>query len=205
MDIFTIGHSTRPLDGLMRVLKHYGIELLIDVRHFLLSRHNPQFNKELLEQELPRHGMAYQWIECLGGFRKGGYISYMKTRHFNDEVGALAELSKRQKTAIMCAEIVWFRCHRRHIADALASRGFRITHIIEAGKTYPHNRAEGEHDHVRLSRSAASNLQADARRKLTVQRSGTAQRKGRRIQQKQAGAAPSSMRSQAPGTTPSIP
>lgn len=127
--LYTIGHSTRAIENLIAVLNHYKIELLIDVRHFPMSRHNPQFNKELLEKELPRHGIEYAWLEVLGGFRKGGYKNYTKTKEFKKGIEKLIKFSENKSAAIMCAEITWLKCHRRYIADELKGRKIKVVHI----------------------------------------------------------------------------
>lgn len=136
--IYTIGHSTRPLEELIKVLKHYKIERLIDIRHFPRSRHNSQFNKETLEKELPEHGINYFWLEKLGGFRKGGYKKYMKTKEWQEGFKQLMELASRFTVAIMCAEILHFKCHRRFVADALKRANFSVLHIYDENKAEKH-------------------------------------------------------------------
>jgi len=128
--IFTIGHSTRSLDELIAVLRHYQIETLVDIRHFPMSRHNPQFNKPALEAELPKHGIAYVWLERLGGYRKGGYVAYMESADFAGGIEELEKLGRERRTAYMCAEVKWFKCHRRHVSDVLTARGWEVTHIF---------------------------------------------------------------------------
>jgi len=136
--IFTIGHSTRSLDELVKVLKYYGIEVLVDVRHFPRSGHNPQFNKEVLEDKLPEIGIQYLWIEALGGFRKGGYEEYMKTKDFQGGLETLMDIAKQRPAAVMCAELLWFRCHRRLIASALRRRKWQVIHIYDEKKKEAH-------------------------------------------------------------------
>jgi uncharacterized protein (DUF488 family) len=132
--LYTVGHSTRSLDELVDLLNDYGITQLVDVRHYPRSRRNPQVNIEALERELPNRGIAYVWDEDLGGFRKGGYQAYMATSRFAQGLERLQALVNRRPTAIMCAEIVWFRCHRRFIARQMVARGYRVTHIVTRGK-----------------------------------------------------------------------
>ena len=132
--LYTVGHSTRSLDELVDLLNDYGITQLVDVRHYPRSRRNPQFNLEALERELSKRGIAYAWDEDLGGFRKGGYVAYMATPTFARGRERLEGLLNRGPTAIMCAEIVWFRCHRRFIARQMVVRGYRVTHIVTRGK-----------------------------------------------------------------------
>ena len=136
--LYTIGHSTRTLENLIAVLKHYKIELLIDVRHFPVSRHNPQFNKELLEKELPKHKIEYAWLEVLGGFRKGGYKKYAGTEEFRRGIDELIKIAKNKNAAIMCAELLWFKCHRRYIADELKRRKFKVIHMYDENRTEDH-------------------------------------------------------------------
>ena len=88
----------------------------------------------MLAAELPRRGIAYVWDEDLGGFRKGGYQAYMATSTFVAGLDRLERLVARGTTVIMCAEIVWFRCHRRFIARQMVARGYRVTHIVTRGK-----------------------------------------------------------------------
>lgn len=133
--LYTVGHSTRTLDELVELLQEHGITQLVDVRHYPRSRRNPQVNQEALERELPARGIRYFWEgETLGGFRKGGYQAYMESPAFREGLDRLEGLLARAPTAIMCAEIVWFRCHRRFIAREMATRGYRVTHIITRGK-----------------------------------------------------------------------
>ncbi len=133
--LFTIGHSTRPLSELVGLLNEHGVRQLVDVRHFPRSRRNPQFNLETLSTALPERGIAYHWEgETLGGFRAGGYRDYMQSDSFQLGLRRLESLVAMAPTAIMCAEIVWFRCHRRFIARQMVSRGYPVTHIVNAGK-----------------------------------------------------------------------
>ncbi|MEM7815047.1 MAG: DUF488 domain-containing protein [Candidatus Aenigmatarchaeota archaeon] len=142
MELFSIGHSTRKLEDLIAVLKHYGIVQLADVRHFPTSRHNPQFNRENLENELPKHGIGYFWLEKLGGFRTGGYEKYMRTKAYREGIKELLALAKGAPTAFMCAELLWFKCHRRHISDTLVRRRHKVVHIYDEKRTQEHKLRE---------------------------------------------------------------
>jgi uncharacterized protein (DUF488 family) len=118
----------------VELLGHFGVTQLVDVRHYPRSRRNPQFNLERLEAELPAAGIHYVWKgDTLGGLRKGGYVAYMETADFRRGLDDLETLVQRP-TAIMCAEIVWFRCHRRFIARQMVARGYRVGHIVTPGK-----------------------------------------------------------------------
>ena len=136
--IFTLGHSTRKLEELIEILKNFKIEVLIDIRHFPHSRHNPQFNKENLEIELPQNNIEYLWLEKLGGFRKGGYLAYMETEEFKEGFEKLVRIAEEKVVAIMCAEILWFKCHRIFISDKLKEIGFSVINIFNKNKTQKH-------------------------------------------------------------------
>lgn len=140
--IFTIGHSNRSLEDFIHILKHYNIEVLVDVRRFPTSRHNPQFKKDILENKLPESGIEYVWIENLGGFRKGGYVDYMETQSFKDELEKLIEVAKRKRATVMCSELLWFKCHRNFIATALTKQGWEVVHIYDEKKTEKHKFVE---------------------------------------------------------------
>jgi uncharacterized protein (DUF488 family) len=151
--VFTIGHGTRPLDELTTVLHEAGIEVLVDVRRYPGSRRNPQFGRDELAAELPAGGVAYEWWgEELGGRRKGSpdspntalrnaafraYADYMATAAFNDALDALLSRAETQSVAVMCAETLWWRCHRRLIADVATVRGYDVVHL-GAGKPQRH-------------------------------------------------------------------
>lgn len=137
-EIYTIGHSTRTLEDLIKILNFYSIKNLIDVRHFPHSRHNPQFNREEMEKELPKYGINYQWLEILGGFRIGGYKKYTRTKAFAQGLKKLIKIAEGAPTAIMCAEILWFKCHRRYIADALKRKKWKVIHIYDEKRTDKH-------------------------------------------------------------------
>lgn len=136
--IYTIGHSTRKLEELIAVLKHYGIERLVDIRHFPASRHNPQFNRELLEKALPDAGIEYRWLVALGGYRRGGYLAHMASPEFASGLQELEKLARERPTAFMCAELKWFQCHRRRVSDALVERGWHVIHIYTEKRADPH-------------------------------------------------------------------
>jgi len=136
--IYTIGHSNRSLDKFIDILKFFRIETLIDVRRFPKSIYNPQFNKENLNIILHQNNIEYFWIEKLGGFRKGGYLEYMNSKEFKEGLKRLIEIAKKKKSAIMCAEILWFKCHRRFISEKISSLGFKIIHIYDKNKIYEH-------------------------------------------------------------------
>lgn len=133
--LFTVGHSTRTLDDLVELLQEHGITQLVDVRHFPHSRRNPQFNRETLTLQLPERGIGYVWLgDELGGLRTGGYERYMETPGFQEGIDRLRQLCDGAVTAVMCAEIVWFRCHRRFIARRMHALGYRVTHLVHPGR-----------------------------------------------------------------------
>ncbi|HET7590569.1 MAG TPA: DUF488 domain-containing protein [Solirubrobacterales bacterium] len=151
--IATIGHSTHSLDRFLELLASHGIEALADVRRFPGSRRMPHFSEESLAAELPRHGIAYLSFKELGGRRPArpdsantgwrvagfrGYADFMGTAEFAAGLARLEAEADARRTAIMCAEGLWWRCHRRLISDALVARGRPVTHIAPDGRTTPH-------------------------------------------------------------------
>ncbi len=154
MRIWTIGHSTRAIDEFVSLLKENGIELLADVRTWPGSRRYPQFNKEALMESLNAHGIRYEHFPELGGRRTPklesrntawrntsfrGYADYMETEQFQTGIERLLDVAAATgPTAIMCAEAVWWRCHRALIADHLKARGVEVIHILSANKVEPH-------------------------------------------------------------------
>ena len=142
--MWTIGHSTRSIDELIDVLETYDIELVVDVRRFPGSRRLPQFASDALEKSLAARSIAYWWVPSLGGRRRPqpdslnagwrhpafrGYADYIGTDEFADGLFELMMLAEGMKTAIMCAEVLWWRCHRRIISDVLVSLGVPAIHI----------------------------------------------------------------------------
>jgi uncharacterized protein (DUF488 family) len=152
--IYTIGHSTHPIDEFIKILRAYGIELLVDVRTIPMSRHNPQFNQAGLEQSLQEHGVRYAHLKALGGLRGTtkasintgwrnlsfrGYADYMQTEEFRTGIERLIKLAQAQPTAIMCAEAVPWRCHRSLIGDALLVRNIHVEDIMGERSAKPHD------------------------------------------------------------------
>lgn len=156
-ELFTIGHSTHPADRFVALLRRHGVELLCDVRRFPGSRRNPQFNVGALRETLAEAGIAYEAFgDELGGRRRPtrpaeqspwrvegfrGYAEYMETPEFAAGLERLERLARERRTAIMCAEGDWRRCHRRLVADALTARGWRVIHIRPDGRTEEHQAA----------------------------------------------------------------
>jgi len=151
--IFTVGHSTRSVQELIKLLKSHGVTKLVDVRTVPRSRHTPQFNRDTLPEALKEAGIEYEHMAGLGGFRHTrpdspntgwrnssfrGYADYMLTPGFEENLSALVEAAKQRQIAIMCAESVTWRCHRSLIADALVVRGVRVKHIMSLARTDPH-------------------------------------------------------------------
>lgn len=137
--VYTIGHSTRTIEVFTSILSSYSIELLVDVRRFPYSRKFPWFNRENLCCVLKENGIDYEWLgENLGGFRKGGYAEFTKTKQYLSGIKRLIELGHKGVVCIMCAEILWFRCHRRFISNTLAELGVRVKHIYDKHKIYEH-------------------------------------------------------------------
>ena len=152
--IFTVGHSTRSIDVFISLLEENGIKLLADVRSLPGSNRYPQFNKEALAESLAARGIRYEHFPELGGRRKAktdsrntawrnasfrGYADYMEIEEFHKGVERLLNLDRETgPAAIMCAEAVWWRCHRSLIADHLKASGIEVMHILDANKVEPH-------------------------------------------------------------------
>jgi uncharacterized protein (DUF488 family) len=157
-DVATIGHSTRTLDAFIAILQAHGIATLVDVRRFPASRRHPHFSRESLSAALPEAGIAYRWIEALGGRRstKGlsdanaawrvdafhAYADYLTTEAGSAALAVLEEIARASPSAFMCAEAQWTRCHRRLIADALVARGWRVRHLTSATRAEEHELPE---------------------------------------------------------------
>ncbi len=153
--IFTIGHSTRTVAELIVLLRQVDVGMLVDVRSIPRSRAVPQFNADILPETLAAEGIAYRHIPALGGRRhhlKGSppsantfwrvmafrhYADYAETEAFRDGLNELIALATAARCAIMCAEAVWWRCHRRIIADYLLARGIPVGHIMAEGQITP--------------------------------------------------------------------
>lgn len=145
MVIYTIGHSTRSLVQLIEILRAHSIGTVADVRRFPASRRFPHFNREELRRGLKDCEISYLWMgKLLGGYRKGGYLAYAETGDFRKGINELIEASRKGRVAVMCAEALWFKCHRCYIADHLVRHGVDVLHISDRSHAYPHKlRDEG--------------------------------------------------------------
>ena len=152
-NLWTIGHSTRPFKELLEALRSFEIRILADVRSFPGSRRYPQFNREQLKVELAEAGIEYLHFPELGGRRDArpdslnmawrnkmfrGYADYMETEEFRAGMARLLDVVRARRTAIMCAEAVWWRCHRSLISDYVKANGGEVTHIMAMGKGVEH-------------------------------------------------------------------
>jgi len=144
MKVFTIGHSTRSFDEFVDTLKQYGVDMVVDIRKLPGSNKFPHFNRENLEKELPKNGIEYVHFADLGGFRKEGYAAYTQTPKFKEAVTKFLKIVKGKHAAMMCAEILWFRCHRRYVAEELVKRAFPVIHIYNKEKSQEHKLKESE-------------------------------------------------------------
>jgi len=153
LSVWTIGHSTRPIGELVAALESFGIGALVDVRTYPGSRRYPQFNKPNLAASLAGVKIDYRHSPELGGRRRAkpdsmnmawrnemfrGYADYMETGAFREGIDRLLELARESRTAIMCAEAVWWKCHRSLIADYLKAKGVTVLHILSEGKAEEH-------------------------------------------------------------------
>jgi uncharacterized protein (DUF488 family) len=155
--VYTIGHSTRELADFSHVLQAHDIRLLEDIRAFPMSRRYPHFNRDHLELWLPEIGCDYVWEKDLGGRRNKqmppeqspnvalrndsfrNYADYMLSPQFHQAIERLVERAQKANTAIMCAEYVYFRCHRMLVSDYLLSQGHTVLHILDDKPPKPHN------------------------------------------------------------------
>ena len=164
MTVYSIGHSTRPLDEFLGLLRANGVTHLVDARTIPRSRRNPQYNREALPEALRPAGIGYAHVPSLGGLRRPrrdsvntawrnagfrGYADYMQTPEFAESLETLIALATREHVAVMCAEAVPWRCHRSLIADALTVRQVPVEHILDGG-LHPHRltpwaRVDGTH------------------------------------------------------------
>lgn len=137
--IYTVGTSNRSLEEFIDILKTYKIKTLIDVRSYPGSKKFPHFNKENLEEILKKEGFEYIHLgKELGGFRKGGYEAHMKTEDFKRGIEKVEEIAMKDTAVFFCAEKLFFRCHRRFIADVLSEKSWRVFHIVEKGIVKEH-------------------------------------------------------------------
>jgi len=152
--LYTIGHSTRWIEELVAALAAHQVQTLVDIRAFPMSRRLPQFNRESLQQTLPAAGVQYLWMKTLGGYRKKvleespnialrnpsfrNYADYMLTPEFAQATSELLALATNSRTAYMCAEGPYFRCHRMLVSDWLVANGHEVFHINATGPVKPH-------------------------------------------------------------------
>jgi uncharacterized protein (DUF488 family) len=158
--LYTIGHSNRSLDEFIALLRQFGIETLADIRRLPGSRKFPHFDRENLERVLPGHGLEYIWLPQLGGLRrrrKGldspnmgltspgfrAYADYMDSDDFRAGIRQLLSVASQSTTAYMCAEALYWRCHRRLLSDYLVAHGVEVLHIMGPKKLSAHNMTEG--------------------------------------------------------------
>jgi uncharacterized protein (DUF488 family) len=151
--LWTIGHSTRAWDVFVSMLAEAAIEVLVDVRRFAGSRRHPQFFGESMARMLPDAGIDYLAMAALGGRRAPregspntawrnagfrGYADYMDTPGFAAACDRLATIARERRTAVMCAEAMWWQCHRGLIADRLKAGGWDVVHLVAPGRSEPH-------------------------------------------------------------------
>jgi uncharacterized protein (DUF488 family) len=151
--VLAIGHSTRPVEELVELLRSCGVVTLADIRSVPRSRHNPQYERTALERTFPAAGLRYVHLPQLGGLRHArrdspnagwrnasfrGYADHMQTPEFEEGLAELRRLAHDGPVAVMCAEAVPWRCHRSLLADALFAHGVVVEHIVGKGRTRPH-------------------------------------------------------------------
>jgi uncharacterized protein (DUF488 family) len=156
--LWTVGHSTLPVEGLVEILRSAGITQIADIRRFPGSRRHPQFGREALQAVLARNEIGYLWFPELGGRRTGqrdsphsalrnaafrAYADHMETDEFREALERLRQLAAERKTSVMCAEAPWFRCHRMLLSDAVTARGGRVLHLTGRGAPREHRLTPG--------------------------------------------------------------
>lgn len=155
--VHTVGHSTHAPEAFIELLTAHGIERIADVRLIPASRRHPHFGRDALDASLAESGITYRHFPDLGGMRRPradspntawrvatfrGYADYMATPAFKSAVNALLGFAGEGRTAVMCAESVWWQCHRRLLADALVVRGVSVFHILSTAAPKPHELSE---------------------------------------------------------------
>jgi uncharacterized protein (DUF488 family) len=151
--VWTVGHSNRLLEELLRSLEAFGIEVVVDVRRFPGSKRHPQFGAEALSSALGARSIDYAWLPALGGRRRvppgaqhlgwrnasfRSYAAYMWTEEFAEGLGELLHIASARRTTMMCSEALWWRCHRALISDALLFLGYEVVHIFGPGSSTVH-------------------------------------------------------------------
>jgi len=151
--IWTIGHSTHTLEEFIIILKSFNIQLVVDIRSLPGSKRYPHFNREFLENSLPEKNIEYIHLGGLGGRRRAkkdsvnlgwrkesfrGYAVYMESEEFKESIHELELLSYQKRTVYMCAEVLWWRCHRSMVSDYLKLNGWKVIHILSAEKSEEH-------------------------------------------------------------------
>ncbi len=153
MRIWSIGHGTRPVEDFLAILRDAGVVTLVDVRSFPGSRRHPQFGRDALRTSLAEAGIAYIHLPGLGGRRDArpdsphtalrveafrGYADHMATPEFQTDLSRLVAVAHATSTAYLCAETLWWRCHRRMLSDILTVQGWEVVHLMGLGKSEPH-------------------------------------------------------------------
>lgn len=167
LTLHTVGHGTLPAEGFAALLDGAQVRRIVDIRSFPGSRHNPQYGREEMERWAPAAGLGYSWMPELGGRRRAverskhvalrhdafrAYADYMEAPAFLAGVQELLAVADGESTAVMCSESVWWRCHRRLLADHLVLvRGITVLHLMPDGRVAPHIPTDG----VRLARDGA--------------------------------------------------
>jgi uncharacterized protein (DUF488 family) len=158
LKLYTVGHSTHPIERFLELVIQHRIAILADIRSFPSSRRWPQFNQEPFAAALSRAGVEYRWIKRLGGRRHStrpdsphtgwtvaafrSYADYTETRDFTEGIDELTAAAMDARTSIMCSEGLWWRCHRRIVSDQMTVRGWAVEHIMPDGKLASHRLPE---------------------------------------------------------------
>jgi uncharacterized protein (DUF488 family) len=156
--LLTVGHGARPVEGFVALLTQAEIVRVVDIRTYPGSRRHPHFGREALSATLARAGIGYRWEPALGGFRRPrpdsphvalhnesfrGYADHMESAEFRDALELLLDEAGEERVAAMCSESVWWRCHRRLLADAALARGAQVLHVMDGPRLEPHRLTPG--------------------------------------------------------------
>jgi uncharacterized protein (DUF488 family) len=158
--LFTVGHSNRSFEDFLSLLREFGIQVVVDIRRYPGSRKFPHFNRAVLCNLLKAEDIEYLWLEALGGRRHTGtndkspnaglkspgfrnYADHMTTDGFREAVRELVSVAVKLPTAVMCAEKLYWKCHRRLLSDHLVAQGVEVVHIVESGRIFAHKLTAG--------------------------------------------------------------
>jgi uncharacterized protein (DUF488 family) len=144
MIVYSLGHSTRDFEDFVEILKKFRVELVVDVRKVPFSKRFPHFSKANLQERLLNEKIDYLHFASLGGFREEGYLVFFQSSEFAKAIGELQEVIDSRVVVVFCAEVLWWRCHRKYVAQALYEKGYQVIHIFDKDKLQKHQPLQRE-------------------------------------------------------------